>query len=235
MECYYGEMRFWGNSHHEGYERRGLSKNDAATTNLVIAIEEDANGFGVGDVLLFEYAGGEGVMVIGGKDWDGSLDDDRAVIKVLVDEVDGAAGDLYTVVKSLLLRVKSGKGGEEGWMDVDDAVWELLHKPVGEQTHVSGQDDEVDVGGFEGGDDFLIVLLTRLTLTGDEKSVKSTLAGGFEAGGIGAIGDDYGDLCAGKFAGGDVIGDGNEVRTTPGKQDDEVFHCISPLRVPSCQ
>jgi hypothetical protein len=151
------------------------------------------------------------MVIIGGKDWDGPLDDDRAVVKVLVDEVDGATGDLYAVVKSLPLSVETGKGGQQGWMDINDALRELLHEPGGEQTHVSGKDDEIDVGGFERGDDFVIVLLTRLALTGDEKRVESALPGGFETGGIGPIGDDDGDLRAGKFASGNVFGDGKEV------------------------
>lgn len=97
--------------------------------DLVVAIEEDANGFGVGDVLLFKYAFGESMVVIGGKDGDGSLDDDCAVVKVLVDKVDRAAGDLYAVVESLLLSVKAGKGRKQGWMDIKDALRELLHEP----------------------------------------------------------------------------------------------------------
>ncbi len=57
------------------------------------------------------------VLVVVGKDRDGLLQDDGAVVERFVHEMDGAAGDLHAVVNRLLLRLEAGKAGNrEGWM-----------------------------------------------------------------------------------------------------------------------
>src|SRR2546425_600286 len=48
----------------------------------------------------------------------GALDDDRAVVRLLVDEVDGHPRDLDPVVERLALCVEPCEGGQEGGVDV---------------------------------------------------------------------------------------------------------------------
>ena len=45
------------------------------------------------------------------------LQDDGAVVEVLVDEVHGASGDLYAVFEGLLLGVESGERGQQRGVD----------------------------------------------------------------------------------------------------------------------
>jgi len=73
-------------------------------------------------VLFGEDAFGEGVGVVGFENSNRSLENDSAVVEVLVDEVDGAAGDLYAVIECLLLGVEAGEGRQQRGMDVEDAV-----------------------------------------------------------------------------------------------------------------
>ena len=77
-------------------------------------------------MFLVENARSQCMWVVGGKDGDGALQDDGAVVELLVDEMDGAAGDLDAVFEGLGLRVEAGKGGQQRGMDVEDALREGL-------------------------------------------------------------------------------------------------------------
>ena len=57
-------------------------------------------------MLDLEDAGGQGVDVVLRRDRDRALEDDRAVIDALVDEVDGRASDADAVLDGLTLRVE---------------------------------------------------------------------------------------------------------------------------------
>src|SRR5579884_686661 len=94
----------------------------APSDNLILAGEHAGDGFGVGDVLLLEDAGGEGVRIVALEDGDGALQDDDAMVELLVDEVHGAAGDLHSVFEGLHLRVEPGEGGQQRGVDVEDAL-----------------------------------------------------------------------------------------------------------------
>ena len=69
---------------------------------------------------------GEGGGVVGGEDGDGALENDGAVVKALVDEVDGAAGDFDAEIEGLGLGVEAGEAGQQAGVDVKDAVGEGL-------------------------------------------------------------------------------------------------------------
>lgn len=92
---------------------RGIVHNEAAALDLVAAGSDAGDGFRVSDVFFGEDAIGEGVGIVCGEDGDGALEDDDAVVEVLVDEVDGAAGELNAVVEGLGLGVEAGEGGQQ--------------------------------------------------------------------------------------------------------------------------
>ncbi len=66
------------------------------------------------------------------------------MVQVLVDKMDGTAGDLDAVVKGLGLGIEAGKGGEQRGMDVEDAVGEGGNKLRGQEAHIAGKADQVD-------------------------------------------------------------------------------------------
>src|ERR1700676_5224020 len=78
----------------------------------------------VGDVLFRQDARGEGVAVVVVVNRDNALQDDDAVVEVLVDEVNRAAGHLDAVIEGLLLGVEAREGGQQGRVNVEDAVGE---------------------------------------------------------------------------------------------------------------
>ena len=146
------------------------------------------------------------------------------MVELLVDEVDGASGYLYSVIEGLLLGVEAGEGGEQRWVDVEDALPEGLDELGREQAHVACQAHQVHIMRAEGGDDLFIVFGALASVGFDGDGVEAAFAGGCEAGGIGFVRDDYGDLASFQFSGGDVIGDGEEVGASSGEEDAELFY-----------
>lgn len=189
--------------------------------DLIVAAGDVGDGFGVGDVLFDEDALGEGVRVVGFEDGYGALEDDGAVIEVLVDEVDGAAGDFYSVVEGLLLRIEAGKGGKQRWVDVEDAVGEGGDEGGREQSHIAGEADEVHVVLAQAGDEVAVVLGAGAALGDQHRRGEIQVAGGLDAGGIGDVGDRYRDFDPLKLPSPDRIGDGKKVGATAGEEDAE--------------
>ena len=72
-------------------------------------------------------------------------------------------------------------------MDIQDAMRELLDEPRGEQAHVSGEADEIDIVLLEPSDDFSIMLLAGFSLRWKDEGVQSAAARGFDAGSISAV------------------------------------------------
>ena len=62
------------------------------------------------------------MRIIGFVNGHSPLQDDDAVVEMLVDKMHGAPCDFDAVVEGLLLRVKAGKGGEQRWMDIQNAL-----------------------------------------------------------------------------------------------------------------
>ena len=63
----------------------GVSRGIAAAKDFVLSTDDSGDRLGVGDVFFGEDAGSEGVGVVGVEDGDGALEDDYAVVEVLVD------------------------------------------------------------------------------------------------------------------------------------------------------
>jgi len=159
------------------------------------------------------------VGVVRLEDGNCSLQNDGSVIEVLVDEMNGAARDFYAVVECLLLGVEAGKGGKERGVDVEDAVGKRGDESRREQTHVTGQADEVYSVVSKAGDEVLIVIGAGAALGDVEGGGKAEVFGGREAEGIGDVGNDDGDFDVGEFAFADVAGDGEEVGAAAGEED----------------
>ena len=197
---------------------------EAAADDFEVAAEEAVEGFGVGDVFFVKDVVAEVIGGPGGVDRDGALDEDDAVVELLVDEVDGAAGDADAVLPGLVLGVEAGEGGEEGGVDVEDAVREGLNEGGGEQAEVAGEADEIDAGLVEVGEELLVMLGAFAAGGWDGNGGIAEGAGVGEAGGVRDIGKDNGDFGAGEMAVADGAIDGAEVGTAAGEEDAETSH-----------
>src|SRR5579884_144138 len=90
----------------------------STSANLVFSTEDHADGFAIGNVLLFENARGKTVLVVVGKHRNRTLQDDDSVIKIFIDKVNRASAHLDSVFESLPLRVQTGKCRKKRGMDV---------------------------------------------------------------------------------------------------------------------
>ena len=85
----------------------------AASNGAVLSRKYPGDGFAIRDMFLLEDAGGQGEYVVAREDLDGFLENDHSVVELLIDEVDGASGNLDSVGECLLLRVEAGEGGKK--------------------------------------------------------------------------------------------------------------------------
>lgn len=77
------------------------------------------------------------------------LQDHRAGVDSLVDEVDGDPGLLDAGLERLADRVEPGEARQQGGVDVDDPPREAGDERFGQQLHVAGEDDERGPVGFD--------------------------------------------------------------------------------------
>lgn len=89
--------------------------------------EQDAQGLRVGDALLLEDAGGEGVWRVARQHRAAALEDYGAAVVLGVDEVDGAArlgvpGVDDGLVDVVPVHAGAAVAGEQGGMDIDNAA-----------------------------------------------------------------------------------------------------------------
>ncbi len=79
--------------------------------------------------------------VVVGLNPNGFLKDDRAVVHLFVDEVDGDPGECDPVIERVLNGVGAGEGGEQGGVNVDDRVRESFDGVRSKDPHETRQDE----------------------------------------------------------------------------------------------
>lgn len=151
----------------------------------------------------------------------GALQNNDAVVEMLVDEVNGAAGPLDSVVKGLFLCVESREGRKQRGMDVQDAIGKGGDELWREQTHVAGEDDQVDTVLMQTGGHVRVVVGAGTAFGYEQFMGQAQFLSRSQTGGVSDIGDDDGDLDAGEFAGADGFGDGEEVGAATGEKNAE--------------
>lgn len=124
------------------------------------ALGDHANRFGIGVAFGGEHAGGQGVGRIVGKHGNGFLEDDGAVIVLIVAIVDGASAGLATRGEHGFVDPPAVKAGaaeirQQGGVNVDDAAGEMGGYPP--ERKEAGHADEV--GAVHRGVDFILELL----------------------------------------------------------------------------
>ena len=113
-------------------------------------------------------------------------------------------------------------------MDVQDAVGEGAHKLRRDDAHVSGQADQIDAMLAQRSDDLGVVLGALAPRRWNGDGEQTELSRRFEAGGVGQVRQNDGDLRAGETALADRLGDGHEVRTASREQNPESLQAVPP-------
>ncbi len=70
------------------------------------------------------------------------MQDDDAVVELIIHKVNGAAGDFYAVLECLLLRVEAWKGRQQRWMNIEDAIGKGGDEVRRQEAHVAGEANE---------------------------------------------------------------------------------------------
>ena len=129
---------------------------DAGAGDDELSGGDAAEGFGVGFAFGGEDAAGESIGRVVFQDGDDALEEDGAVVVLVVGQMDGAARDAGTArdhrfVDVVSVEAMSGEGRDEGGMDVQHAVAKVFGDF--EQGKKPGQCDEVDAESAEFGED----------------------------------------------------------------------------------
>ena len=90
-------------------------------------------------------------------------------------------------------------------MNIQNAAAKGLHEVWGEQTHVAGETDEIDIFFLQRGDDLAVIGFAFEALGWNDASVDAARAGAFDAGSAFAMADDDGDLRIRDASGGDAV------------------------------
>jgi hypothetical protein len=198
---------------------RGLDPDVATTLDFKLATGDLGDGFGVGLMLFGEDAVGKRVGVVGFQNGNSALQEDDAVVEMLVNEVDGAAGDFDAIFEGLGLRVEAGKRGQQRRMDVEDAVGKRVNEFRREQPHVAGENDEVDGMGLKGGGDVGIVLGPGAAFRDVNGGGQAKVARGGDSRCFGNVRNHDRNLDVGQPAFANVARDGEEVGAAAGEED----------------
>jgi hypothetical protein len=117
---------------------------------LNAAFGESANGLGQETVFLLADTSVQCLCIVRVLDGDRLLNEDRAAIQVVGDEVDGAASDFDAMRQGVGDGVhRAAEGGQQRRVGIDDAAGIGLDEGRGEDLVEAGQDDQVDPGGIE--------------------------------------------------------------------------------------
>jgi hypothetical protein len=141
------------------------------------------------------------------------LGENGTCVDTLIDQVDGASGDLDPIIQRLLPRFQPGKGGQERRMNVNYPVLKDSQKLAFQNTHKASQNHQVhlrlaqgrDARLFRFGIEFGAELTRRDVLRGN-----STGSGGIQDAGLSDIADDEHDFQA-RLSGGAGLSDGHEI------------------------
>lgn len=128
-------------------------------------------------MFLRKNASGERMGIVRIENRYRTLQDDRTVVEVLIDEVNSAASNFDAVIEGLRLRFKAGKRGQQRWMDVDDSIGEGGDELGRKQAHVTGQADQIDTVFDEAGRNVSVVFGAGTALRNKEFMLQTQVAG----------------------------------------------------------
>ena len=194
---------------------------DAGTSDDELSGGDAAEGFGVGFAFGGEDAAGEAIGRVIFQDGDDALEEDGAVVVLVVGQMNGAARDAGTasdhrLVDVVTVEAMSGEGRDEGRMNVQHAVAKVFWNF--EEGEEPGEGDEVDAQGAEPGED-----RGREGgdigegLAGDDFTRDGGVGGALDAATVGTAGDDEGDV-DGQASGGAFLDEVEEGRAAAGDE-----------------
>src|SRR5690606_25484407 len=111
-------------------------------------------------VFQGEHPGGEGLGGVAVDDGHPPLDDGRAAVQFLGDEVHGGAGLVVAGVDGPLVGVEARVFGQQGRVDVHQPAPVVAHETGGEDAHEAGEDHQIRGVGVDAPGQGLVEALT---------------------------------------------------------------------------
>ena len=163
--------------------------NDLATLKLIFTAYHQRDRLDVCLVFFCEDARGQSVGRIAIEHGHHALRDDWSAVQRLINKMHRAAGPLDAGLDCLPLRIKSGKGGQQAWMNVQDAVSISVKKFPRKHAHVSSEADQVDFTREQRRDKFAVMFFTAAAAPLNDERFDSSLRSFREASGARLIAD----------------------------------------------
>ena len=173
-------------------------------------------------------AGGNVVGRVAVKYRHDALRNNRAAVQLGCNKMDGAASNTAAGFKGAFVGMQAGEGGEDGRVDVDQAVLVMGAEFGREDAHKACEDDQIRLIGI----DFLHHGLVESKAAGEVFVVEAVgndaaLGCPSQTGSGFAVAEDGGD--AGVGNGG--IDDGLHIAAAAGDKDNDVFHGVGCIRL----
>ncbi len=112
---------------------------------------------------------------------------DGAGIEPFIHKVHSAAGNFDSVGDRLVLRVKARKRRQKRRMNVQDSPAEYANEKPYQKAHITGEEDELDIGVAELGDNLTVEYLAILAFRCHRSDAQAALASQLQAGSVGVI------------------------------------------------
>src|SRR5579864_5553166 len=109
-------------------------------------------------------------------------------------------------------------------MNIQNALWKLLHKPRGQQPHISRETNQINAVLLESRDDFAIMFLAGLAFRGNHQSIQPALAGSRDSWRVRPVRDDNADPRIRNSPRRNTVRNGDKVRPAPRKKYAQRFH-----------
>ena len=199
-------------------DRTGAVDLHHVSPNSRAALGDQAQRARIANMFRREDAGGKGRRVVSRAHRNRRLHDNRPLVHLRAHEMDRATGEFDAGVDRPLVRVETGKRGQQRRMDVDESIVPVIHEGWRQNAHEAGGTDEGGTGGFEGAGQFEFKAGSILEIFMiDDGRIDAGGAGAVEARGARDIRNDHSHL-SGKRAIGARVDERLEIRAAPGNQ-----------------
>ena len=121
-----------------------VGKNDFPPDNFVISPGNLFQRLNIKRVLVFQNFRRESFRRVRVGNFNRPLREYRAVVEIVVNKMNRAAGYFNAVFNRLPLRVESGKRGQQARMNINDFIRERLNKMRRQKPHITRQTNQLD-------------------------------------------------------------------------------------------
>ena len=139
-------------------------QNRATTFDSNAVFQHQADGFGINSVLLFQDAVGKCFDRVIIEHRNHGLANNGACVHTFVHQMDGASCALDAIFQRLLLRVQTGKGRQQGGMNVQDSLGKGPNEVRTQNAHKTRQTNQIHLVGPKHGHHFTVIGLAFLAL-----------------------------------------------------------------------